>query len=262
MNKYSEELFSQGFVYVPNFFSIDEIKEIDLSIDAVYKNPTLFKISSKTDDGEFFMDYNNWRRNSSIEKICRTTKIVDFISSLTNSSKCWLMHEDVIIKKGYAPPTPIHHDRPYFVVKGDLNLTMWTSVNDIKKESSLILYKGSHKIDHLFLPKSFSKNKNSEFEDLEGSSYFSIDDYEFNKEDEISYDFKAGDAIFFFNRTVHRAPKQVSDTTRKSIAIRYLLDGAKLTEKYYNDVPPYKRMGVDVKEDAPIPEKYFPLLKG
>ena len=261
MNNYSEKLFTDGYVHVPNFFSSAEVKQIDSSIDSVHNNPTLFKISKKNDEGEFFMDYNNWRRNINIEKICKSPKIVDFLCSLTESSKCWLMHEDVIIKNGFAAPTPIHHDRPYFIFKGDLNITMWTSVNDVKKESSLILLKGSHKIDHLFLPKTFSSSENAKFDQNPDSKFINIDKYDFYDNEEMSFDIKAGDAIFFFNRTVHRAPEQVSKTTRKSLAIRYLLDGASLTETYYNDVPPYTRIGVKVKEDGPVPEKFFPLLK-
>ena len=261
MNEYSQKLFSDGFVHIPKFFSSNEVSDIDHAIDTVYNNPTLFKISKKSDKGEFFMDYNNWRRNSNIENICKSSKIVDFMCSLTESTKCWLMHEDVIIKNGFASQTPIHHDRPYFIFKGDLNITMWTSVNDIKKESSLILLKGSHKIDNLFLPKNFTSSNNAEFDKNPDSDYINIDEYDFTNNEEVSFDFKAGDAIFFFNRTVHRAPEQVSKTVRKSIAIRYLLDGASMTELYYNDVPPYTRIGVKVKEDAPVPENFFPLLK-
>ena len=225
-------------------------------------NQPYLKYQKKSDRGEFFMDYNNWRRNLSIENICKSPKIVDFICSLTESTKCWLMHEDVIIKDGFASQTPIHHDRPYFIFKGDLNITMWTSVNDIKKESSLILLKGSHKLNNLFLPKNFSSSKNSKYDNNLESEFINIDEYDFTDNEEVSFDFKAGDVIFFFNRTVHRAPEQVSKSIRKSLAIRYLLDGASMTEVYYNDVPPYTRIGVKVKEDAPVPENFFPLLKG
>jgi ectoine hydroxylase-related dioxygenase (phytanoyl-CoA dioxygenase family) len=261
MKNYSDKLFADGYVHVPNFFSSEEIKDIDNAIESVHSNPTLFKISKKSNNGEFFMDYNNWRRNVDIENVCKSKKIVDFLCSLTNSSKCWLMHEDVIIKKGFAAQTPIHHDRPYFIFKGDLNITMWTSVNDVKKESSLILLKESHKIDKLFLPKTFSSSQNAKFDYDPDSKFMNIDKYDFSNNDEVSFDIKAGDAIFFFNRTVHRAPEQVSNTTRKSLAIRYLMDGASLTETYYNDVPPYTRIGVKVKENSPVPEKFFPLLK-
>ena len=36
------------------------------------------------------------------------------------------------------------------------------------------------------------------------------------------------------------------------MAIRYLLDGASLTEKFFNDVPPYERMGLKVEEGGLI----------
>lgn len=261
MNNYSERLFADGFVHVPNFFSGEEIRKIDSAIDSVYSNPTLFKISNTSDKGEFFMDYNNWRRNEDIGKICKWEKIVEFICLLTSSAKCWLMHEDVIIKSGVAAPTPIHHDRPYFIFKGDLNISLWTSVNDVRKDSSLILLKGSHLIDKMFLPKTFLSGRNAKFDRDPDSKFTNIDEYDFSENEEISFDISAGDAIFFFNRTVHRAPEQISTSIRKSLAIRYLMDGSSLTETYYNDVPPYTRIGVKVIEDAPVPEKFFPLLR-
>ena len=94
------------------------------------------------------------------------------------------------------------------------------------------------------------------------SNYTDIDSYNFKQSDETNFDYKSGDIIIFFNRTVHRAPEHFDDNTRKSLAIRYLLDGSTLTENFFNDVPPYTKIGVKVKEDEPVPEKFFPLLKG
>ena len=70
------------------------------------------------------------------------------------------------------------------------------------------------------------------------------------------------DLLIFFNKTIHSSHPHLEDTIRRSIAIRYLLDGASLTEKYINATPPYDRLGVKVKEDFPVPEHFFPLLKG
>ena len=69
--------------------------------------------------------------------LCVLPKLIDLAMGITNSKNCWLMHEDCIIKKGYAPETPIHHDRPYFIVKGVLNLSIWMSTSNVSSEESL-----------------------------------------------------------------------------------------------------------------------------
>ena len=48
MKNYSDKLFADGYVHVPNFFSSEEIKDIDNAIESVHSNPTLFKISKKS----------------------------------------------------------------------------------------------------------------------------------------------------------------------------------------------------------------------
>ena len=65
-----------------------------------------------------------------------------------------------MVKSGNAIPTPVHHDRPYHIVKGDLNCSVWIPVGNVERISSLIFYKSSHKINKLFLPKAFIDGKN------------------------------------------------------------------------------------------------------
>ncbi len=261
---YSKELFENGFVQIKSLLEGDEIKLLSSAIDSVRDNPTPFRILKiEPEGGEFFMDFNNWRRSKKVEEICKLPKIVDLVTKLVNSQKCWLMHEDVIVKSGNGAPTPIHHDRPYFIAKGDINLSVWITPDDISSDSSLICYKKTHLINKLFLPKAFKTGTS-----VQGYPQKNKDDFEeisedtFKNHQAVDFNLKAGDAIVFFHSTVHASHPHRSSDTRKSLVIRYLLDGSTLTKKYFNDVPPYERMGVKIEEDAPIPEKFFPLLKG
>lgn len=263
IKNYSKELFENGFVQIKSLLEGDELELLVSAIDAVRENPTPFHILKTDFDGEFFMDFNNWRRSKKVETICKLPKIIDLVTNLTNSSKCWLMHEDVIIKSGNGAPTPIHHDRPYFIFKGDLNLSVWIAPEDIAQDSSLICYKKTHLLNKLFLPKIFKTGA-----DAENYSRKNKEDFEkisadsFQNHEAVDFNLKAGDAIVFFHTTVHASHAHHSANPRKSLVIRYLLDGATLTKKYFNDIPPYEIMGVKIEEDAPVPEKFFPLLKG
>ena len=72
------------------------------------------------------------------------------VTSLTKSKKCWLFHDHVLVKSGPALSTPIHHDRPYYIFDGDLNAPVnGFTADDVKRDSSLVFYKNSHKTDRM-----------------------------------------------------------------------------------------------------------------
>jgi ectoine hydroxylase-related dioxygenase (phytanoyl-CoA dioxygenase family) len=260
MKNYSKDLFENGFVHIK---SLLDKKELELLISAIASNiekPSPFaRVMTSEKHGKFFMDFNSWKRLPLIDQVCRLPKLVDLVTQLTQSKKCWLFHDHVLVKDTYASPTPTHQDRPYYIVKGDLNLSVWMTPDDVPNSSGLIFYKGTHKIDKLFMPKSFVSGSNiaENYSGFERISEDTVRDFE-----AFDFDMKPGDALVFFNNTIHASHPHNSEVQRRALSVRYLLDGATLTKKYVNATPPFDRMGVKVEEDAPIPENFFPLLKG
>lgn len=255
-------LFDQGYVQVNKLLDKDEICFFEETCKEIKKKPSPFKIHRKNEDGEFFMDFNNWRKNKDIFEICKNSKIVNLIKKLSGSRTCRLMHEDIIIKEGkMVQETPIHHDRPYFVAKGDINLSVWITSSGVTRDSSLLMFAKSHKRKELFLPKNFLSGIDSDgYKKLDKNSFTPLDDDILSNFEEIDFKLNAGDAIVFFHNTLHGSKTHTSNKKRNSLVIRYLLDGSSLTEKYYNNVPPYERMGLKIIEDAEIPENFFPNL--
>ena len=243
-----KKLFSDGFVHVNSLLDVNEIRKFEEACDIVRKKPSAFKILKINEGGEFFMDYNNWRRHKEVFELCSSKKLTKLIKEISKSKKCWLMHEDIIIKKGHdVSETPVHHDRPYFIFKGDLNLSIWISTTDVPRDSSLICYKKSHLTEDLLLPKQFVSGKEAEsYKGLNKEGFLNLTEDIIKKYEPVDFDIKAGDAIIFFNKTLHSSKKHLSSMPRKNFVIRYLLDGATLTKKYYNNVPPYEKMGVKI----------------
>lgn len=255
----SKELFENGFIHIR---SLLDREELDLLIAAIASNmekPSPFaRVMESEQKGKFFMDFNSWKRLPLINQVCRLPKLVNFITAITKSEKCWLFHDHVLVKDTYASPTPMHHDRPYYIFKGDLNLSVWMTPDHVPNNSGLIFYKKTHKLKKLYMPKSFSSGNNIA-EGHEGFEFMSDDvvkDYE-----AVDFDMKPGDALIFFNNTIHASHPHNSPDRRRALSVRYLLDGTTMTTKYVNATPPFDRMGVKVEEDAPVPEKFFPLLK-
>lgn len=264
INKITEKdrkkLSRDGFLHVKSVLNNDEIDLINSAIDSNLKSPSPFSrnFNENNDNSAFFMDFNNWMRLPLIKKVCQLPKIIDLITDLTNSKKCWLFHDHVLVKSGNAIPTPVHHDRPYHIVKGDLNCSVWIPVGNVERISSLIFYKSSHKINKLFLPKAFIDGKNIG----EAKKHFSdLDSFDLKKYKPVDFEMRSGDVLVFFNNCLHGSHSHNSSEERKALSVRYLLDGAKLTKKYVNATPPFDRMGLKITENGDIPETHFPLLK-
>ena len=259
-NYYSNKLHEDGFVHVDSLFNSTELEDVIKAIKDNMDSPSPFGKTMKSDKGgEFFMDFNNWKRIESIKNICFNSKMIDFITTITNSKNCWLFHDHVLVKSGAASSTPIHHDRPYYIFDGNLNLSVWITADNISRESSLVFYKGSHKSNKLFVPRAFGSGKSITKQNTEGFSV--IDEDNFKDYEEVDFEMKAGDAIVFFHKTVHRSKENKLGTLRRALSVRYLLDGTTITNAYINATPPFDRMGVKINEGDPVPENFFPLLK-
>jgi len=257
---YSNKLHEDGFVHVDSLFNSTELKYVIKAIEDNMDSPSPFGKTMKSEKGgDFFMDFNNWKRLESIKNICFNSKMVDFITTITNSKNCWLFHDHVLVKSGAALSTPIHHDRPYYIFDGDLNVSVWITADDVNRESSIVFYKGSHKSNKLFVPRAFDSGK--VISENTANEFTNIEENSFNEYEEVDFEMKAGDAIVFFHKTVHRAKENKLGTLRRALSVRYLLDGTTLTKKYINATPPFDRMGVKITEGGPVPERFFPLLK-
>lgn len=245
-----------GAVKLDQFYDANEIAKISAAISEVTDRPSPFKSITKDESGSFFMDYNNWKRFPNLFKVCSYRKTVKCLRELTDSSKCWLFHDHILIKSGFAPATPWHHDRPYYIFKGDLNLSIWTPLNDVPKGNGMVFLAGSHKSGKLFAPRSFKTGEEID----QKIGFNNITDAVINSYDKIEFDLKKGDAIVFLNGTIHSAPQHKESFERSSLSVRYLMDGAKLTHNYINATPPFHRLGVKVTEGGEVPENFFPEL--
>ena len=251
-----EMLYNDGVVHVRQLHSEAMMKEIEAAVQENLEKPSPFGHEMKSDKGSFFMDFNNWRRLSKVENICKKKNVIDLILSLTNSTSCWLFHDHLLVKSGFAPATPWHHDRPYYCVKGDLNLSVWTPTKDVGEKDGMVFLKGSHKSNCLYAPSSFRTGKNIELK----QGYELIDDILLNSYEHLSFEMKRGDALIFFNTTIHGANEHKSPFKRQSLSVRYLVGDPKLTKKFINATPPFDRMGLALEENGAIPENYFPRL--
>jgi ectoine hydroxylase-related dioxygenase (phytanoyl-CoA dioxygenase family) len=249
-------LFEDGVIKLKNFFEIFEIEKVEQAINDVMAKPSVFSSYIEDNNGSFFMDYNNWRRFPSVKEICIRPKTTKFIRSITGSANVWLFHDHVLVKNGKAKETPWHHDRPYYIFKGNLNLSIWTPTVDMPADHGMIFLRGSHKTGKLFVPKSFRDGGDLGLK--EGFEKF--DSRLLEQFDHITFDLSRGDAILFLNNVLHSAPAHSKNFFRSALSVRYLVGDARLTKKYVNATPPFDKLGVNIEEDGHVPEDKFPFL--
>ena len=257
IHKYAEELRSTGVVHFKKLFNAGDMLSLKAAIDAVISKPSPFgsQLQSDLSKGSFFMDYNNWSRIPEVYEICKHSKLINAVRNLTGSKNGWLFHDHELVKEGQSIATPWHHDRPYYIFKGNLNLSVWIPTTAVSRSSSLVFWKGSHLFKELYMPKAFGDGK----ELASAGNYKRIEENDVPKDKIIDFDMRAGDAIIFYNNTLHASKPHSDPTKREALSIRLLLDGASMTKDYINATPPFDRMGVKVVEDGDIPEQ-FPKL--
>ncbi|MHC8733883.1 phytanoyl-CoA dioxygenase family protein [Arenicellales bacterium IMCC56312] len=256
IEKAKKEFATHGFTKLEDVFLGRRLAKVEAAVNAVCRAPSPFfkRIKSKSGPGEFLMDFNNWRRLTEVKSLCFDKELVTLVKAIADSSKCWIFHDHLLVKKGYAPSTPWHQDRPYYIFKGDRNLSVWIPTCDIATDLSLKFLVGSHKSNKLFVPRSF----------VDGAELGQRSDLDILTDEVIgrypieSVPLNAGDVILFSNQVLHSAPAHNHPSDRTALSIRYLLDGALLTEQYINATPPFNKMGVKVAENGTIPENFFP----
>ena len=102
--------------------------------------------------------------------------------------KSWLFHDHILVKSGKAPATPWHHDRPYYIFQGNLNLSIWTPIQDVPKGAGMIFLKGSHLSSNLY-----SQIFKDGTELGEETNFKALDDSVLKKYEHIEFDLKRGD---------------------------------------------------------------------
>ena len=255
--QYSQQLKSNGVVHYKGLFNQEDLLKLRSAIQAVVESPSPFgsQLQKDTSKGSFFMDFNNWNRIPQIFSICSNPKLLKAVQDLTGSKSGWLFHDHELVKEGCSIATPWHHDRPYYIFKGNLNLSVWIPSTSVSRKSSLVFWRGSHLFDKLYMPRAFGDGK--EIENKE--NYNIIEATDVPTSEIMDFEMEAGDAIIFYNNTLHASKPHSDSGSREALSVRFLLDGATMTREYINATPPFDRMGVKVVEDGPIPER-FPKL--
>ena len=250
----------KGVVLIKDAISRYWIKKLQEGVIKNFKNPSKYKcVYEKSKNTElFYDDYCNWKRIFEYKDFLFNSDIATIASQLINSKKINLFHEHVLIKEpGAEKKTPWHQDQSYYCVEGRQNVSFWCPLDNISKNICPQFIAKSHLWTKKFLPTKFI-GENYEHIDEE---FEEIPDIEKNRDkyEILSYELFPGDLIAFNFATVHGAPGNKGEITRRAFSARFTGDDARYIKRKGEMSPPFPE--VKLKNGDKMDCESFPLIK-
>ena len=249
---------SDGVVVLRGLFTdwVDTLRE---GIEANMAAPSDDVRIYRNDDGSglFFGDYCNWDRFSQYRDFVYHSAAARVAARLTGSRTMRLFHEHVLVKEpGTLVRTPWHHDQPYYCVDGNQNCSLWLALDDVPKETCAEFVAGSHRWGKWFRPERFNKTALNEDDGLSA-----VPDIDNNREsyDLKSWQMKPGDVIAFSFLTLHGAPANRSEATRRrAFSSRWIGDDCTYAKRNGMTSPPFSDL--TLQPGTEMDAKQFPKI--
>ena len=248
----------EGVVVLRNLFA-DWVPTL---IDGVEKNLSqpspLVRDYYDEKGGRFFGDYCSWDRIPEYRNFLFNSTAADIAGALMVSNEVRLFHEHVLVKEpGAQIPTPWHQDQPYYCVDGEQNCSLWLALDAVPQESAVEFIAGSHRWGKSFRPERFDRSPLYENDVQE-----SLPDIDNHRDDyEIrSWSLQPGDVVAFHFMTVHGAPPNNSNQSRRrGFSSRWVGADARFAVRQGKTSPPFSDCQLKHGDILNSPE--FPLLR-
>ena len=261
MKKYlsSEEIDfykNQGAIVIKNVFN-SWIDLLRIGFEKILKEPGPHaRENVKNEEGRFFEDYCNWQRIPEFKKFAEESPAAQIVAEATSSKSIQLFHEHIFVKDpGTAKETPWHQDMPYYCVDGNDTGSFWIPLDPIKKENSLQVLLGSHKLPKLIRPTKWSNNQpwynnDNNFMDMSEVTIF--------EKNILKSEMNLGDAILFNFKVLHSSPGNSENIPRRAFSMRFIGDDVKYIDRGGETSPPFK--GIDLKIGDKMRKDWFPVV--
>ena len=144
---------------------------------------------------------------------------------------------------------------PYYCIDGDNTGSFWIPLDQVSKENSLKLIKGSHKWPKLIRPTKWSNNS-SWYKDQ--SDFMEMPESDFYKDNVIIPSVNLGDAILFNFKVVHGAPGNKTVNKRRAFSMRFVGDDVRYKDRGGDTSPPFKN--INLKSGDFLRKDWFPIV--
>ncbi len=230
-----------GVACIRQAFDETWIERLREGIDETIANPSPMHRVAKTagEKGQFFKDYHMARRLPAFRDFVTKSSIGEVAARLLKSSKSNFFYDVLWIKEaGTSKPSAWHQDQPYHTIDGKQVCVVWTPLDRIDRDQSIVCIKGSHLWNRWFSPIWFEK------------AYGGFD-YDYSKVDKrfepapdfdaeakagkhelLTWEMDPGDCLVFHGLTVHGAPGNLrQDRRRRALSTTWMGDDAVYAER-------------------------------
>ncbi|MGE0737193.1 MAG: phytanoyl-CoA dioxygenase family protein [Alphaproteobacteria bacterium] len=248
---------ADGITCVRGVFGAAEVETFRREIERTLNDDKLTVIDYGSEK-RFINSFYLWTRNAAIKDLLFDSVLPKLAAEIMGSRKVNILYDQLLIKEPSTAnfPTPWHNDQPYWVVSGRQVISFWIALDPVTRESGAVEFiKGSHKWDRWFQPVTFSGANKYEID----PKYEKMPDIDAarDKYDIVHYDLQPGDATVHHGMTVHGAPGNSTNATRRrGYSIRYV--GDDVVYRPYKAFPvPYPHT---LQAGQPIDSDSFPVV--
>jgi ectoine hydroxylase-related dioxygenase (phytanoyl-CoA dioxygenase family) len=252
------EFQDDGVVVLRGVFR-DWVEPLATGVEAVMASPSALERSYQPQDGSaaFFQDLCNWQRIAAFRAFVFESPAAALAARLMHSPVARFFHDHVLVKRpGTSTVTPWHHDQPYYCVEGQQSVSFWIPLDPVSRSVSLECIAGSHRWSAAgYRPRRFDGTRlyaEDRFEELP--------DIEAQRRDlpVRAWDLAPGDAIAFDFRTIHGAPGNASNVTRRVFSARWVGADARFVARGAVGSPPFPHL--NLADGAPFDAPEFPVV--
>ncbi len=257
------QLEKDGVVCLRNVLDLKTVNALRDEADSAVANPSEHArfVSGEKSGKIFYYEFNLWRRHPIVRSVTFDSHIVDVAAKLMRSELVTLYYTNTFVKDPGTDTkvTPWHEDGSYsrFVGKNVINMNI--SFDYMPSETTLKFKQGSHKRDDPLsigptfipgveysdaMPNQVSMPSQSELDERFGTLYWEVN---------------PGDALVFYQRTIHAGPGNTLHTRRHSTAFNFAGDGVTYDAREgFIDSPD---IDPDLQHGDPPAGRVFPKLK-
>ena len=252
-----ERFQADGAVLLRGIFR-DWVEPLREGLSQVTANPSPLERSYRPADGTaaFFQDFCNWQRIAEFRAFVVESPAAAAAARLMRSRSARFFHDHVLVKQaGTSAVTPWHQDQPYYPVLGHQNVSFWTPLDPVARDTVMECVAGSHRWGKGYRPTRFDGTPLYPQDDFE-----SIPDIEAQRAELriLGWDMQPGDAIAFSFMTVHGAPANRSRTVRRAFSSRWLGEDARYAVRTGKTSPPFPDLALEDGDPLDVP--LFPLV--
>ena len=215
----------KGHIRLNGLLSPEEVSFFRNAIlDATMRNNRETRPLEERDTyGKAFLQVMNlWTGDDAVKAYTLAPRFAKVAAQLMEVDRARLYHDQALFKEPGGGHTPWHQDQFYWPLNTPRTVTLWMPLVDISAEmGSMTFADGSHAEGFVSVEHEISDQSEAFFDGFVRGKGYALSG---------GGAMTAGDATFHSGWTLHRAPGNVTQTTREVMTVIYFPDGTTIAE--------------------------------